>query len=308
MGVATTSYMGVWRPNDSYQFLERCHSLGAAGMQAPLNGDLAKLRARAEALGMYIEGWAPMPKCGPHGDDTFAFEQALKDAMAVNAVAVRTACLDTRRYETFSSNAEWRQFVSARNQSIEAALPILDRYKIPLGVENHKDWLADDLAAMLGRHSCEYLGVCLDFGNNLSLLDDPMHAIEVLAPHTVSTHLKDIAVAPAADGFLLSEVILGQGLLDLPRAISLVRQCRPSTRMSLEMITRDPLLVPCFTDKYWATLPDRNGLCLARTFRFVRDYQSPLPTISQLAHEEQLQMEEQNVAACLRYAHEKLML
>jgi 3-oxoisoapionate decarboxylase len=233
MGVATTSYMGVWRPNDSYQFLEHCHSLGAAGIQAPLNGDLPKLRAHAEALGMYIEGWAPMPKCGPHAHDTSAFEQALKHAKAVKAVAIRTACLDTRRYETFSTNAEWRQFVSARNESIEATLPILDRYKIPLGIENHKDWLADDLAAMLAKHSSEYLGVCLDFGNNISLLDDPMHAIEVLAPYTVSTHLKDIAVAPAADGLLLSEVILGEGLLDLPRAISLVRQFRPSTRMSL---------------------------------------------------------------------------
>jgi sugar phosphate isomerase/epimerase len=303
-GIATTSYMGVWRPKDSYQFLEHCHSLGAAGIQAPLNGDLPKLRARAEALGMYIEGWAPMPNL----NDTSAFEQALDDAKAVNAVAIRTACLNTRRYETFSAYAEWQQFVSARDQSIEAALSILDRYKIPLGIENHKDWLAEDLAAMLARHSSEYLGVCLDFGNNVSLLDDPMHAIEVLAPYAVSTHLKDIAVAPAANGFLLSEVILGQGLLDLPRAIALVQQSRPKTRISLEMITRDPLLVPCFTDKYWATFPDRNGLYLARTFRFVRDHQSPLPTISQLPHDGQLQTEEQNVAACLRHAHEKLEL
>ena len=130
----------------------------------------------------------------------------------------------------------------------------------------------------------------------------------MIAPLTVSTHLKDIAVAPAVDGFLLSEVILGQGLLDLPRAISLVRQSRPKTRMSLEMITRDPLLVPCFSDKYWATLAGRNGLYLARTFRFVRDHQSPLPTISHLSHGEQMQVENQNVAACLRYARENLML
>ncbi|HLI03457.1 MAG TPA: hypothetical protein VKU93_04215, partial [Terracidiphilus sp.] len=110
MGIATTSYMGVWRPKDTYQLLEHCHSLGAAGIQAPLNGNLPKLRARAEELGMYIEGWASMP----HGDDTSAFEQAFKDAQAVQAVAVRTACLGTRRYETFSSYADWQQFVAQR--------------------------------------------------------------------------------------------------------------------------------------------------------------------------------------------------
>ena len=306
MGIAVTSYMGVRRPKDTYEFLEHCHSLGAAGIQAPLNGDLSKLRARAEQLGMYLEGWAPMP----HGADTAAFEQALKDASAVHAVAIRTACLNTRRYETFSSLAEWQHFISERNKSIEAALPILDRYRIPLGIENHKDWLADDLAAMLAKHSSKYLGACLDFGNNVALLDDPMHAIEALAPYTVSTHLKDIAVAPGTDGFLLSEVVLGHGLLDLPRAISLVQQARPNTRMSLEMITRDPLRIPCLSDKYWTTFPDRNGLYLARTLRLVQNDRSPqpLPTISHLSHDEQLRVEEQNVVACLRYAHEKLTL
>jgi 3-oxoisoapionate decarboxylase len=304
LGIATTSYMGVLRPKDTYEFLEHCHSLGAAGIQSPLNGDLAKLRTRAESLGMWIEGWAPMP----HGSDTSAFEQALQAAQAVRAVAVRTACLGTRRYETFATYADWQHFVSQRDQSIEAALPLLDRYKIPLGIENHKDWLAGDLAAMLSKHSSEYLGACLDFGNNVSLLDDPMLAIEVLAPYAVSTHVKDIAVAPGTDGFLLSEVILGQGLLDLPRALSLVQQARPATRLSLEMITRDPLHVPCFTDKYWATFPDRNGIYLARTFRLVHDHSSPdpLPAISQLPHDEQLRTEEQNVVACLQYAHEKL--
>lgn len=306
LGIATTSYMGVWRPKDAYELLEHCHALGAAGIQAPLAGDLSKLRARAEQLGMYIEGWAPMP----HGGDTSAFEQALNDAQATHAVAIRTACLNTRRYETFSSVEDWRHFVSERNKSIEATLPILDRCKIPLGIENHKDWLADDLAAMLARHSSEYLGACLDFGNNVSLLDDPMHAIEVLAPFTVSTHVKDIAVAPDAEGFLLSEVIFGNGLLDLPRAISLVQQSRPATRFSLEMITRDPLRVPCLSDKYWATFPDRNGRYLARTLRLVASEQSrsPLPRVSQLSHQQQLEAEEHNVVACLRYAHERLGL
>jgi 3-oxoisoapionate decarboxylase len=304
LGIATTSYMGVLRPKDTYEFLEHCHALGAAGIQSPLNGDLAKLRARAEALGMYIEAWAPMP----HGNDASGLEQALEHAKEVNAVAVRTACLGTRRYETFSTYGDWQQFVAERTQSIEAALRVVDRYKIPLGIENHKDWIADDLAAMLAKHSSEYLGACLDFGNNISLLDDPMHTIEVLAPHTVSTHLKDVAVAPASDGFLLSEVVLGQGFLDLPRAISLVRQARPATRLSLEMITRDPLHIPVLTDKYWATFPDRNGLYLARTLRFVQNQHSaqPLPVISNLSHEEQLHTEEQNVIDCLRYAKEKL--
>ncbi len=306
IGIATTSYMIAWRPRDTYEFLERCHSLGAAGIQAPINGDLGKIRARAEQFGMYVEAMVPLP----HDGDTSAFEQSLKDAETVGAVALRSACLGTRRYETFSSLADWQAFVARSNASVEAALPILEKYKIPLGLENHKDWTADEMVTLLKRHSSEYLGACLDFGNNISLLDDPMDVVEKLAPYAVSTHLKNMGVASYADGFLLSEVLLGDGFLDLPRMISLVRQSRPNTRFSLEMISRDPLKVPCLTDKYWVTFPDRNGLYLARTLKLVQKEQAAqsLPHVSQLSHEEQLRIEEENVVSCLRYAHEKLNL
>ncbi len=248
----------------------------------------------------------PLPK----GADTSAFEEAVKNAQAVGAVAMRSACLGTRRYETFSSLDQWKDFVDRSNKSVGAALPILERYKIPLGLENHKDWTADEMAALLKKHSSEYLGSCLDFGNNISLLDDPMDVVEKLAPYAVTTHLKNMSVEPWSDGFLLSEVLLDAGFLDLPRMIATIHQARPGTRFLLEMITRDPLKVPCLTDRYWVTFPDRNGLYLARTLKLVEKERSPQPLarISQLPHDEQLRLEEQNVVACMHYAHEKLSL
>jgi sugar phosphate isomerase/epimerase len=305
LGIASTSYMTAWRPRDTFEFLEHCHALGAAGIQCAIHGDVTRLRARAAELEMYVEAMVPLP----HEGDTSAFEESLKTARAAGAVAVRSACLGTRRYETFKSLDQWHDFVTASNESVAAALPILDQYKIPLGLENHKDWTADEMHALLEKHSSEYLGVCLDFGNNISLLDDPMYVAEKLAPYAVSTHLKNMAVEPYGDGFLLSEVLLGDGFLDLQRIISLVRQSRPKTRFSLEMITRDPLKVPCLTDSYWVSFPDRNGVYLARTLKLVQK-QRPrsLPRISQLSKQEQLQTENENVIACLRYAREHLEL
>ena len=61
MGIATTSYMTVWRPHDTYEFLEHCHALGASGIQAAITGNPSKLRARAEELGMFIEAMVPIP-------------------------------------------------------------------------------------------------------------------------------------------------------------------------------------------------------------------------------------------------------
>jgi sugar phosphate isomerase/epimerase len=307
LGIASTSYMTVWNPQDTLEFLTHCHDLGADGIQAAIKGNPDKIRSQAEHWGMYIEAMVPMPKAG----DTAEFEQALKTAQQAGAVALRSACLDTRRYETFKTLDEWKAHVQESVKSIEAALPLVDRYKIPLGIENHKDWTTEELASLMKKYSTEYLGVCLDFGNNISLLDyDPMSTIEQLAPYAVCTHVKDMMVEAAENGFLLAEVVLGTGYIDLPRALSFVRRGRPNANYSLEMITRDPLTVPCLEDSYWATFPERSGLYLARTLRFMQKHQpfGALDTLSQVPRIQQAQVENQNVAACLQYARRSLGL
>lgn len=295
LGVSATCYLTVWETLDTLQFLERCHRFGAAGIQAVLRNHPLEVRARAEKLEMYFEAMVPLPS----GGDTAEFEQSLKDAEAAGATALRAACLGTRRFETFPTLNAWHAHVAASHQSLEAALPLLEKYKIPLGLENHKDWTTDELLAILKRHSSEYLGACLDFGNNISLLDSPMETIEKLAPYAVVTHIKDMGVEPYEEGVLLSEVVLGKGYLDLPRAINLIHQARPNTRLTLEMITRDPLKIPLLTDRYWATFPDKTGLDLARTLRFVNEHRSSLPRVSHLTKTELSQAEDQNVIACL---------
>jgi sugar phosphate isomerase/epimerase len=255
---------------------------------------------------MYFEAMVPLPS----GGDTAAFEQSLKDAQAVGAVALRAACLGTRRYENFASASDWQAHVARSYQSLAAAVPLLERYKIPLGLENHKDWTLDEMLMLLEQYQSEYLGACLDFGNNIALLDDPVVTIERLAPYVVTTHLKNMGVEVTNEGFLLSEVLLGEGYLNIPSLVKMIRQMRPQARFLLEMITRDPLRVPCLSDDYWASFPDRNGVYLARTLRFVQENMSArsLPRISKLSHEEQLRVEEQNIAACLQYAREHLDL
>jgi sugar phosphate isomerase/epimerase len=164
--------------------------------------------------------------------------------------------------------------------------------------------------ALVERHASERLGVCLDIGNNLSLLDDPREVVEKLAPHAVTAHIKDMAMAEYPEGFLLVEVPLGQGLLDLAWVVERIRQARPQARMSLEMITRDPLQVPCLTGKYWATFPQRNGLYLARALELVRGHapRDPLPRVTGLEAAARRQLEEDNVRKCLAYAGDKLGL
>jgi sugar phosphate isomerase/epimerase len=295
--------MTVARPKDMYQFLEHAHSLGAGGVQINLfgNEDLKKIRSRAEELGMFIEVMLPLPKTG---GNTAAFEKTLQNAKALGATCARTAS-GGRRYEVFQTWAEYDAWVKNSTAALDSALPLFEKYKIRVGLENHKDRTVDQLVALLKKYSSPYLGSCLDLGNNISVLDDPMDTIEKLLPFVVTTHIKDMGVASYKDGFLLSEVPLGEGFLDIPRLVSMIHSANPKAHFLLEMITRDPLEVPCLTNKYWATFPDRGGLYLAKTLRLVQEKgreAKALPHISHLSQDEQIKAEEDNVKKCMAYA------
>ncbi|MDQ6663771.1 MAG: sugar phosphate isomerase/epimerase [Acidobacteriota bacterium] len=311
MGIASTSYMTYRRFSDPSELLEHAHALGAGGIQAGLSTTdpavLKKLRARAEELGMYIEAMANLPK----KDDSGAFENSIQAAKIAGALCVRTACLSGRRYENFKSLAEWQQFTTESIAAIKRAIPIVEKQRVALAIENHKDWTVQELAAILKDSPSEYLGVCLDFGNNISLLDDPMEVVETLAPHAFSVHVKDMGVEPYRNGFLLSEVPLGEGILDLKKMVATVRKARPDTRITLEMITRNPLEVPCLTEKYWGTYPERSGLYLARTLQMVHkesDGLSALPRMDLQSKPALLRLEDENVKICLHYARERLQV
>jgi hypothetical protein len=119
-----------------------------------------------------------------------------------------------------------------------------------------------------------------------------------------------MGVEPYGDGFLLAEMPFGEGFLDMKRVVDAIRRARPRTRMTLEMITRNPLQVPCLTEKYWATFPDRNGRVLARTLAMVRQKtrKGRLPYLDGLPKDAQLRVENDNVKQCLHYAREQLSL
>lgn len=321
MGVVVHSYASRWNsktPSQVYpaftnaiDLLEHCHQIGAGGIQVVVkdwSADFSrKVRTRREKLGLYMEGSIGLPK---KAEDVANFEKEVANAREAGAQVLRTVSLGGRRYETFKSRQEFDDFKKSALLALQLSEPVLKKHKIKLGVENHKDWLAPELAAILKQVSSEWVGVTLDFGNSIALLEDPMEVVETLVPFAVSTHVKDMAVAEHTDGFLLSEVPLGKGILDLPKIIALCKKHNPNVTFNLEMITRDPLEIPCLKDEYWATFEGMPNTALARTLRMVKahPYKPELPRVSQLTAEERLKSEEDNIVSCLAYSKNELKL
>jgi sugar phosphate isomerase/epimerase len=296
---------------DPIRFLDHARSLGARGVQVGLGArdesGARALRERAEAASMYLEGIVALPR-DPSGLDHF--EAEIRTAKQAGAEVVRTVMLSGRRYETFATADAFKRFADASTHALGLAAPVVARHGILLAVENHKDWRADELLAVLKRAGNEHVGVCLDTGNSIALLEDPIEVVEVLAPRAFTTHFKDMGLEEYREGFLLAEVVFGNGVLDLARVVRILRTARAGIRFNIEMITRDPLQVPCLTDRYWATFPDLPGRHLARALTLVRDHRPshPLPRIRQLPREGQLRAEDENVRRCLAFARDRLEL
>ena len=301
-------------PNDDlfepFTFLKYCHQLGAGGIQVPL-GRLAptaceQLREKAQSCGMFVEGIVDPPF---RDEDLDRFEAEIRAASQAGVKVVRTVIIPGRRYERFKSLEEFRQFSQRGQQALERAVPVVERHRVRLAVENHKDQRIDERLALLRHVESQYIGACVDMGNSLSLLEEPLAVVEALAPYAFSAHLKDQALREYADGFLLADAALGEGCLDLRKMVAILRRAQPGVQFSLETITRDPLPVPCLNPDYWATFPGLPASDLARTLRLVRS-QAPdkLPQVSSLPLEKQADLELATVRQCLTYARTELGL
>ena len=291
--------------SDPVAFAAFCRERGAAGVQVPLgtrdDASAAKLRDRCGELGVYLEGIVRAPI---EQKDSERFVAEIRTAKACGADVVRTVLSPGRRYEVFTKAEDYPRFAERAEKSLRLAEPVVRKHKVRLAIENHKDYRVDELAALMKRFDSDFIGVCLDTGNNVALLEEPLATAEALAKWTVTVHLKDMGVEESKDGFLLSEVPLGRGLLDLKGIVAAVRNANPKARFNLEMITRDPLSIPCLSDKYWATMERVPGRDLARMLAWVRAgaKKEPLPRITRLSAEEQVKAEDRHVRESFEYA------
>lgn len=319
MGIVIHSYAARWNSKvesekfpgfkDAIDMMEHCHKIGAGGVQVNIRDwsqDFSKkVRDRREKLGLFVEGSISLPK---DRGDVSRFEKEILAAREAGSGIVRTVCLNGRRYENYKSLSAFQEFAKNALTSLELAESVVRKLKIKLAVENHKDWRAPELVDIMKKIDSEWVGVTLDFGNNVALMEDPMDVVNALAPYTFTTHVKDMGVSEHEDGFLLSEVPLGEGVLDLRKMFDVCRKHREDVNFNLEMITRDPLKIPCLTDEYWETFPEVTPREMAAVLRLVkqRPFKTGLPQVSHLDEEQRLSAEEQNIIASLQYSRSDL--
>ena len=103
---------------------------------------------------------------------------------------------------------------------------------IRLALENHADYRAPEILAIIERAGRSNIGVRLDTGNPFTIGEEPVEAARLLAPYTITTHFKDMHVYPV--GRVQGPHVphqtgapLGKGAVRLPEIIDLLATYAP---------------------------------------------------------------------------------
>jgi 3-oxoisoapionate decarboxylase len=149
------------------------------------------------------------------GTNEAAYNEMLRSfdhAQAIGATVMRVVGSSLRfRNEPHGSQLE------RLTQMFRQAVPVAKAYGIRLAVENHIDFNAREMLSLLRSVDSPFLGINFDTGNFVRLLDDPLQAMDALAPYTYAAHIKDLKIqrgVPANEWYFFSSTPVGDGVVD----------------------------------------------------------------------------------------------
>jgi 3-oxoisoapionate decarboxylase len=292
------------------KYIDLCKSFGGDGCQFDFSllsstdeDYLRRLRRSLEDKGMFLELSMPAQWLA----DQSTLTNAAAVAKELGATRIRVA-INGRRYEDFSSLKQWKDFYSHWFEVMRQAEPLLKGQGLTVGIENHGDWMADELVEILRQIGSPHLGACVDFGNSMALLEDPLEVARKLSPYAVTSLLKDMTISSTEEGFLLTDVPLGQGIIPLAKIMEILRRGRSDIHFCLEMVTRDPWIVPFKKDKYWVTYEEKNEERIEKFKTSILSKASSmlLPKISGMSSPRMLAVEDDNIRKSVSYAKRTL--
>ena len=292
------------------KYIDLCKSFGGDGCQFDFSllsstdeDYLKRLRRSLEDKGMFLELSMPAQWLA----DPNTLTNAATVAKELGATRIRVA-INGRRYEDFSSLKQWKDFYSHWFEVMRQAEPLLRGQGLTVGIENHGDWMADELVEILHQINSPHLGACVDFGNNLALLEDPLEVARKLSPYAVTALLKDMTISSTEDGFLLTDVPLGQGIIPLAKIMEILRKGRSDIHFCLDMETRDPWKVPFKKDRYWVAYEERNEERIEKfkTSILSKASSASLPKVSGMSSPRMLAVEDDNIRKSVSYAKRTL--
>lgn len=125
--------------------------------------------------------------------------------------------------------------IEASIDTLRQILPLLEKYRIKLALENHELEVMDEVVEIVQKLDSPWVGILLDFGNMMMSWQEPITATKLSAPYLISTHVKDHIVTKHDDTFVVSGAPLGEGSINIDEILTVLYEETTLTRLNLEI-------------------------------------------------------------------------
>ncbi len=204
---------------------------------------LKAVGAAARAAGLYLEYNFSMDRGGFGIGIQHDIGEAVDIARHLGADVVKVG-MELRRPRPVSASRFHPRVVEQLTQvaaELKTAAPRAADHGIRLAVENHCDSFSEEILWLLDRVDSPVVGACIDTVNGLHVTEDPMTAIENLAPRAVTNHFRDDRIEFRRWGLRVVGCAVGEGDIDMRRAYQLLRTRSTMNRINIETELETPL-------------------------------------------------------------------
>ena len=225
---------------------------------------LTAVRDEAAARGVAIQlgSWSICPTSNSFKPDWGTAEEHL-------ALGIRmAAALRSPAFRVILGNQADRLSPGGIAARIADTVAVLRRVRgraldagVKIAVENHAgDMQARELVGLVEAAGPEFVGVNYDSGNACWTLEDPVRSLEMLAPHVLTTSLRDTMLWETPAGVTSQWTAMGEGCIDLPALVDVLETRCPGVTVHVETISGFPRELRVRDPAFWEAFPEARAV------------------------------------------------
>jgi sugar phosphate isomerase/epimerase len=178
---------------------------------------------------------------------------------------------------------------------------------VKLAWENHGgDVQSREMKNAIEAIGPDVIGVCLDSGNPVWMLEDPHAVLETLMPYTITSHVRDSAVWKVPEGIAVRWVNMGEGNVDIDGWIKKFIEAKPGMPIIFEnLVSGNPRVHKIYDAAFWTNWSKMPASELSR-FLAVAEKGKPTPAVPRPAGKTAGQQKIEDLEVCVRYTRNLL--
>ncbi|WP_022666540.1 sugar phosphate isomerase/epimerase family protein [Desulfospira joergensenii] len=163
-------------------------------------------------------------------------EEGIATAAAIGADLVKVGMEIPRPRPRAGSrfHPKVRPFLEQTRDRLKKAAPAAVSAGVRLALENHCDSFSEEVIWVIEQVGHPFVGACIDTMNPWHITEDPIQAVENLAPYAFTNHFRDDRIEFRRDGFQVRGTAVGEGDIDMKKAYDLIRTLSPCGRINIE--------------------------------------------------------------------------